>query len=179
MKVLAGSELPRMPLIVAHTTVVEAAVARDVVERALAGHASGAFADDDGELAFEVELLGLARREQRLPVPHDAVAEADENHGTLGALAAHLLDVRHVVDANAEQLRSSVRNDRREGDVVDTEIGCAAREPLELAQAEARERFPQAIRLAGEPGRYVDDTVANDDAEPGPALSLETCKSHR
>src|SRR6185503_20533703 len=112
VKILAGSELRRMPLIVAHAAVVEAAVTRDMVEGAFAGHAPRALADDDRELAFIVELLGLARREQRPAVSDNAIAEADEDHGTLGALAAHLLDVRHVIDADAQQLRG-IRDDRR------------------------------------------------------------------
>src|SRR5262245_53179365 len=51
VKVLTRSELLRVALVVAHAAVVEACVARDVVERGRASHAARAPADHDGELA--------------------------------------------------------------------------------------------------------------------------------
>src|SRR5688572_21082823 len=130
MKILAGRELRRVSLEVADTAVVEAGIARDVVERAFLAHASRALADDHGELALVVELLGLARFLQRLLMADDAAAEAYEQHGTFRALAAHLFDVRQVVDADAEQLGRSVGNRGRERHVAKTKVRLHERKAL-------------------------------------------------
>ena len=78
MEVLAGRELLRVPLEVAEAAVVEARVARDVIERLLLANPARAFADHDRKLAFVVELYGRRRQQQRLAMAHDAVVKAHE-----------------------------------------------------------------------------------------------------
>src|SRR5690606_12467124 len=80
VKILPGRPLRAVTLKVADAAVVEARVARDVLERPFGRHASGAFADHDGEIALVVELDGLGRPHDRLEVADEAAREAHEDH---------------------------------------------------------------------------------------------------
>jgi hypothetical protein len=123
MKVLARRPLQPVPLIVADAAVVKAAVAGHILVCARARHVTGALADDDRKLAFEVVLLGGAGPDHRLGMTHEAVGEAHENHRILGTLAPHLFDVRQVVHADAQKLSGGVVDQRAMTDIVEREIG--------------------------------------------------------
>src|SRR5690606_793272 len=82
-EILARRPLRPVALEIANAAVVEAAVPRDVLERALARHAARAPADHDRELPLVVELNRFGRPDDRLEMAHEAVRETDENHGML------------------------------------------------------------------------------------------------
>src|SRR5207244_5245688 len=103
-EVLAGGPLDGVALPVAHRAVVVAAVAGDVIPGILLGNPPSGPADDDRDLRLVVEVLRLARPQERLLVAHLRLGEAQEQRRLLGLVAPGLLAVLFVVEADAGDL---------------------------------------------------------------------------
>ena len=104
---------------------------------------------------------------------HDAVREPHEHHRILGPFAAHFLDVRQVVHADAEQFRAAVGNHRQERNLAERVVGPLGLEPAERGQRTGDEHVAQAPILGAEPLAGVDHAVSRDDAEARPTILLE------
>src|SRR5690606_23429931 len=178
VKILARGPLQAVALEIAHAAVVEARVARDVLHGPLARHAPALLADDDGELAFVVELDRFARPHDRLQMADEAVREAHEDHGILGPLAAHLLDVRQVVDADAEEFRGRIGDRGAEADVGEREIRRKALQAPQQVQRARGQHVPEPCELASQAGARVDYAVAGDDAEAVASVDREADQAH-
>jgi hypothetical protein len=179
VEVLSGRELLRVALVIADAAVVEATVAGHIVERARAAHVPGALADDHGELAFVVEALGDARPLERAAMAHYAVAEAHEHHGMLGALAPHLLHVRNVIDADAEQLRGGVGNRGQKRNVGERVVGLLALELAQLRQGARDQHVAQAAILGAQALAGVDHSASAHDPVARAPVDLEARQPHR
>ncbi len=62
------------------------------------------FADDDGQFALVIELLRDGGAHDRLSMSDHTAGKADENDRLPGNSAPHLLDVRPVIDPDAQYL---------------------------------------------------------------------------
>ena len=91
-----------MALPVPNRPVEEAAIAGNIVERIVSRYVPRRFANDDSQLAFEIQLLGYERTNDGFIRPYQAAREARENNRVVGDLAPHLFDVWPVVDTDAE-----------------------------------------------------------------------------
>src|SRR4029077_12411087 len=78
-KILAGRELVGVALIVADAALIVTSVSGDVVPRRGARDIAAGLADDDGELALEIEILRHARADDVGEMPGLAVGEAAEH----------------------------------------------------------------------------------------------------
>jgi hypothetical protein len=89
---------------VAHRAVVVAGEARYQRHRVGARYVTAAAANDHGKLALEVQPRGHARTQHGLQVGHLAAGEAHEDQRLRRRLVARFLDVRAVVQADAQDL---------------------------------------------------------------------------
>jgi hypothetical protein len=113
---VAGKFLPeshREFLVVAHAAVDEAGVSRDMGERIGLAHMAPGPTDDDGQFAFEIELVGNAGTHQRLAVTDEGIGEAQEHARRRRHVAPGLLGMGAVVDADADDALR-VRHHRQE-----------------------------------------------------------------
>ena len=92
----------RLVLVVAHGQVIGDGVAEHVTERVGLSDPAPWRADHHGELALVVDLGGLRRQLDRAVRPGQAVRELGEQHRVVRIAAPSLLDVRLVVEADAE-----------------------------------------------------------------------------
>src|SRR6185437_5500815 len=124
--------------------------------------------DNDGKLALVIKSLRGFRRDQVLAVADLAVGEANKDDRLLRRLAPAFGDMRHVVEADAEDL-FRIRDRRQQGDGIELEIGLLAR--VGFQRGELRERVTQAGRL----GPTIDHARAVDDAPTrAPVRAAET-----
>lgn len=102
---LALVPLQRAVLVVAHRVVVDHRVACDVVGGIVLGHLVGLLADDDSQFRFPVELRTCVFGHDHIVVgASEGFLELREQGRELGEVAAHLLDVRCVVQADTHDL---------------------------------------------------------------------------
>jgi hypothetical protein len=134
---------------------------------------TGALADDHGELALVVEALRGSRPLQRSPVAHHAVGETHEHHRVLRPLAAHFLHVRHVVDADAEQLDRGVGDRRQQCQAGEGVIGLFALELAQLGQCARVQQVAQTAVFGAQTLAGVDDAVAAHQAVARTPIDLE------
>ena len=81
------------------------------------------------------------------PWPTMLSPKRTNTHGTLGPLAAHFLDVRQIVDADAQQLGGRVGNHRqRTSTSLSRKSGFMTAEALERRQRAGGQRLAQAAR---------------------------------
>ena len=124
-----------------------------------------ALADDDRQLALEVEIDRGARPHDVAAVRHQGVVQPREDAGHGGKLPADLADVARIVEADAEDL-VGVGDDRFELDIVELEVG---RRTLggrrQLAQGLGRDDLAQARPARRKPRRQIDDAAVDDRAE--------------
>ncbi len=103
------------------------------------GHLVGLLANDDSQFRLPVERgRGVLRNDDVVVRPGEGLLELREQRRVLGQLAAHLLDVRGVVEADADDL-AGVWDD---GSVV------RGREVDGSARSVLRDRFPVWSRPA-------------------------------
>ena len=139
---------------VAGGDVVQHRIAEDMVEGVGLGNIATALADDDRELDFIIELLGMGR------MALDAVCVADDGGRRLGEIfrelrvgrrnvlgAGHFLDVQLVVAADAEDVLGRARQGRGDNVVRQgrPQVGCAAL----LGRREGRAGVRQSLIAAG------------------------------
>ena len=115
---LALHPLVRLRLVVAHRHVVGDRVAGDVLQRVGLGDAAGARADDDDQLALVVDRLRFRRHRYVVERAAQRRRELREQHRVVRRLAVRLLDVRRVVQADADDL-ARARDDGQVGDLVE------------------------------------------------------------
>ena len=72
----------------------------------------GGFANDNGEFAFEVVLLGNSRMQQIIAICDKAAWKAREHDRFVRNLTPHFLDVRSIVDTDTENLLSGIHSAR-------------------------------------------------------------------
>ncbi|MNT69920.1 hypothetical protein D3C72_2082670 [compost metagenome] len=89
---------------VAHRAFVQAGQARDVAPGVFGGDAASGLADDDGDLAFVIQLLGFRWAQQGFAMAHERTRKAREHAGVGGRRAAVLvfLVALAVVHAHAD-----------------------------------------------------------------------------
>ena len=141
------------------------------------GNAPAGLADDRDHLAFIVEAVGFYRADHRLQMPDLARREALEDHRLLLVLAAGLLDMRLVVEADAEDL-VGVRDHGQEGDVGEFQVGDAA---INLVLGRAETAIQQALQVGivfAEARTQIDDAVTDHGAEARLAALLEAQQFH-
>src|SRR5262245_65586730 len=122
-----------------------------MLERALDRDMAAGAADDERQLALEVEVLRDRRADQLALMADQGVGETDEHAGLLRQLATGLGGVGAVVDAGAEDLvRIGYRrepSDVGEGVVRLRPIGGL----LHIAERAGGERIAQAAIAAADP----------------------------
>src|SRR5581483_1403332 len=91
-------------LIVAHRTVVEAGITGDVVEGLLTARVMRQAPDDYRELAFEIIVLRDFRAHHLAALPHERIRITRKEHRVGGRVAASFLDMRAVVQPDANDL---------------------------------------------------------------------------
>ena len=134
------------------------------------------FADDQRELAFEIEILGDLRPDHLAAVADQRIGEADEHAGLFRQFAAHFGGVGAVIDAGAENLVRG-RNQRQEFDVAELVVGLGGLRRLPHRRHRAgRERRAQ-IGLADFIVQH-DDAVAAHRAEALFAIGDKAQKPH-
>ena len=79
-------------------------------------------ADDQRQLALEIEIVGHRRPDHLAAVADQRIGEADEHARLFRQFAAHLGGVGAVIDAGAENL-VRVGNERQEFDVAELVVG--------------------------------------------------------
>src|SRR5207247_6895292 len=99
-EVLAGGPLDGVALPVAHRAVVVAAVAGDVIPGILLGNPPSGPADDDRDLGLVVEVLRLARPQDRLLVAHLRFGKAQKQLRLLGLVAPDLVALLLALEAD-------------------------------------------------------------------------------
>ncbi len=125
-EILAGRELVRMALPIAHCRVVEGRISGHMGHRPALRDIAAGLADDDRKLAFVVEHFRHMRPHDRLAVGGQSVGEPGEDGGIFHFRALRFGAVGFVVDADAEDLRR-VRDDREELHFILAEVGRPAR----------------------------------------------------
>ena len=118
MEVLSWRPLRAVPLKISDAAVVETAVSGDIVHCAVPADVTSLLADDYGKLALEIVPFRCEGPNHCFAVADDTVREAYEQHGVVRSLASHLLDVRHVIDSDAQQFGCGIRDGRQEFDIV-------------------------------------------------------------
>src|SRR5690606_22663164 len=96
------SRLTELP--VAGGDIVSAGVAADMFEGPLLGDAASAPADHHHQLRLEVDLVGVAREDDRIVVPNEGGGELVEDDRLGGDLRSGFGGVVGVVEADAEDL---------------------------------------------------------------------------
>ena len=135
-----------------------------------------AFADDQRQLAFIIEIVRYARADHFAVVTDQRVGEADEHARLLRQFAADLRRMGAVIDAGAEDFLR-VRNHRQEFYIDEPAVGFGVLRSLAHgvhgagSERGAQVRLPDAVV-------HGDNTVAADGAEPFLAVGDETQKLH-
>src|SRR5215475_2575048 len=171
-KVLARGH--RVLLEIAHAAVEKAGIARHDRERAGARHVPAALADDDGELALEVEIDRGARPHDAAALRDQRVVQAREHAGHGRQLAADLARMAGVVQADTEDL-VGIGNDRLKLDLVELEVGRGA---LGGGRKLTERLCGNRLAQIGPASRQIDDAAIDDGADLGRARMAKTDHSH-
>ena len=160
-------------LLAAHDDVDQAGIAEHVRECIVAADLAAALADDDGKLAFVMDLAvrdlrqhdRISRAAQaRIRLQEEALSVRLEGRDETRA-ALHLLDVRMIVGREGDHLVRPCHR-RLQSDLLEFRAWCRLHEVVELA-AQRREAIDHVqhadrrprIRRCVDEVRYVDDVV--------------------
>ena len=175
-KGLARHELGGVLLPVTHRTVIVAGITGHVVERILFGNAPAFLADDDGQLAFIIELVGFERLDERCAVTDLAAGIAGKKDRVRRHRAAGFFHVGVIVQAHADDL-VRVRNGRCKGDGVKGVISGFARESGSLRLKTGSQKIAQRGAF-GETAGKIDNAVVRDEAVAGLSADEEGREFH-
>ena len=173
-KILAGGDGEF--LIIAHRAVDQDRIAGDVVEGVFGRDVTPAFADDQRQLAFIIEIVRYTGADHGAVVADQRVGEADEHARLLRQFAADLRRMGAVIDAGAEDFFRA-RDHRSEFHVGELAVGLGVFRSLAHG----------VHRAGGERGAQIcvpdaviqgDDTVAADRAEPFLPVGGKTQQLH-
>ena len=148
---LARQPLVRLVLVVAHRDVVGDRVAGDRRQRLVAADAPHAAADHERQLGLVVDGLGLRRQHDRLARADQRVGELREQRRVVGQVVDALVDVRLVVEPDADDL-ARPRHDRPQRDVRQRELLARQRRVGEQLRRASRRPAPRR-RAAAAPRR--------------------------
>src|SRR6185369_15505634 len=113
-------------------------VARDVIERVFLFYIAAGLADDDGQLAFEIEAFGNLRPDHLAVIADQGVEQTREQGRLRRQGASDFGRMRLVVDADAQDF-VRVRDDRQEAQILDLMIRRAAGEAAHFRQTVVRD----------------------------------------
>ena len=168
-EVLAGGPLRGGGLPVAHAGVVVAGVASHVAPGHVFSDAAARLADDDGDLALEVERWRFGRNEQGLAVPGLRVGHAQEERGRLlwHGLSAGLAHVVGVVQAHADDLGRAADHGQELDGVERNALGGSAREGRSVFKQALRDHALQVGRERAQGGAQVHQVLVVDHGAVG------------
>ena len=176
-KVLAGRELMRMALKIAHAAFIVAGIAGDMVPRIGPGDMSSGLSDDDRKFAFEVEIVRQLWPNDIGEMPGLAIGKSTEHGGVLDFGAAGFLAVRLVVQADAENF-VRIGNHRQPGDVGRGVTPGLAGGVARGAQRVGRDGGFEVGIAIPEQRADINGFVLLDDAPGAAVADFETCQSH-
>ena len=177
VEVLARTVLGAAMLPFAHRALVHDRVAGDVIHRPFLGDVTAGLADDDAELALEIELVGDTRLQDRRAVRGEARRETREHARPFGSAVFQHLVISAVVPPDAKDLLGR-RDGKHELDLVETEIRIPARLDLDPGQCEAGDRALQRRVLLADACAEIDDAAVRHDAVAFPALAAVADQFH-
>src|SRR5690606_8169531 len=146
-KVLAGGELVRMVLPVAHRAVVVARVSGHVLEGLLGADVSSGPADDDGQLALVIEFGGDLGPDNGVARGHLAGGKAGKDGGMLFYGSSGFKAVGFVVEAYADDF-ARVGNDGKQMDFMRGKPGGQPQHGIGLVQPAAEQRLEVGVAMA-------------------------------